>query len=415
MPLMKPPRKNPILRTRQINLPPWARGRVALGMTAAAAEGRFELQVCQDCDTVQYPPREACHRCLSVRLRWRAQSGEGTLLGTTTLHHSNDPFFRERLPWRLGLVELAAGPSLIVHLHGEVGDAPAAVRVGARLDRAGQAVLIGFPVEGSEQMADDKMLREMTSDPKFRKVLVSDGKTAVGQAIVRALVAAGAEIVWVGHAEPWKKMPGVEDIARLEQVSLVPLDLSNARSVDELAGEIGGKVDIVINNAEVHRGFGIAARHGTDVARAEMDINYFGLLRMAQAFGPALKGRSADGPSNAVAWVNLLSIYALSNYPPHGTFSASKAAAHSLAQCLRAEMRPAGIRVVNVFPGPIDDEWNQNLPPPKLAPAALAKGIVAALREGVEDVYPGDVAQEWLERWRDNPKVLERELAAGGG
>jgi hypothetical protein len=28
-------------------------------------------------------------------------------------------------------------------------------------------------------------------------------------------------------------------------------------------------------------------------------------------------------------------------------------------------------------------------------------------------VYPGDVAQEWLERWRDNPKVLERELAAG--
>ena len=73
-----------------------------------------------------------------------------------------------------------------------------------------------------------------------------------------------------------------------------------------------------------------------------------------------------------------------------------------------------GIRVVNVFPGPIDDEWNQNLPPPKVAPAALAGAIVKALREGVEDVYPGDVAQEWVERWRENPKVLERELAAGG-
>ena len=47
MPLMKPKRKNPVLRTRQMNLPPWARGRVALGMTAAAAEGRLELQVCQ--------------------------------------------------------------------------------------------------------------------------------------------------------------------------------------------------------------------------------------------------------------------------------------------------------------------------------------------------------------------------------
>jgi NAD(P)-dependent dehydrogenase (short-subunit alcohol dehydrogenase family)/uncharacterized OB-fold protein len=414
MPLMKPKRKNPVLRTPQMNLPPWARGRVALGMTAAAAEGRFELQVCQDCGAVQYPPRDACHRCLSPNLKWRPQSGEGILLGRTTLHHSNDLFFRERLPWRLGLVQLAVGPSVLVHLHGEVGEAPAPVRIGARLDRAGQAVLIGFPDEGGEHMADDAMLREMTSDPKFRKVLVTDGKTAVGQAIVQALVKAGADIVWVGHAEPWKKLPGMEDITALPQVTLVPLDLTNERSVTELAGEIGGKVDIVVNNAEVHRAFGIGARRGTDVARAEMDINYFGLLRLAQAFGPALKGRSADGVTHAAAWVNLLSIYALANYPPHGTFSASKAAAYSLAQCLRAEMRPPGIRVINLFPGPIDDEWNQNLPPPKVAPPAIASAIVKALREGLEDVYPGDVAQEWLERWRENPKVLERELAAGG-
>ena len=77
-------------------------------------------------------------------------------------------------------------------------------------------------------------------------------------------------------------------------------------------------------------------------------------------------------------------------------------------------MRQAGIRVINLFPGPIDDEWNQTMPPPKLAPAAVASAIVKALRDGVEDVYPGEVAQEWLERWRENPKVLERELALGG-
>jgi NAD(P)-dependent dehydrogenase (short-subunit alcohol dehydrogenase family) len=145
-----------------------------------------------------------------------------------------------------------------------------------------------------------------------------------------------------------------------------------------------------------------------------MDINYLGALRLAQAFGGALKSRAADGVTSATAWVNLLSIYALSNFPAHGTYSASKAAAYSLAQCLRAEMRSSGIRVINVFPGPIDEEWNQALPPPKVAPAALASAIVKALRDGVEDVYPGEVAQEWLERWRDNPKVLERELAAGG-
>src|SRR5215218_1381677 len=191
MPLMKPRRKNPVLRTRQMNLPPWARGRTALGMTAAAAEGRFELQV--------------CHRCLSAQLKWTAQTGAGELLSETVLHHSNDPFYRERLPWRLGLVRLDVGPTVIVHLHGDVPSprpsaTPVRVHVGARLDRAGAAVLIGFPPEESEHMADDKMLREMTSDPKFRKILVTDGKTEVGQAIVRALVKAGAEIVWVGHA-----------------------------------------------------------------------------------------------------------------------------------------------------------------------------------------------------------------------
>ena len=415
MPLMRPKRKNPVLRTRLPTLPPGQRGRVALGMTAAAAEGRFELQQCEDCGAVQYPPREACHRCLSVQLKWREQSGEGELLSQTTLAHSNDLFFRERLPWRLGLVRLDAGVTLMLHLHGDVPDAPARVKVGARLDRAGQAVLIAFPSEETPNMADDPMLREMGCDPKFRKVLVTDGKTAVGQALVHALIKAGADLVWVGHAEPWKKRPGLDAIASLKPVTLVPLDLSNERSVSELAGAIAGKVDIVVNNAELHRAQGVASRRGTDVARAEMDINYFGALRLAQEFGPALKGRGADGQSHAIAWVNLLSIFALSNFPAHGTFSASKAAAFSLAQCLRAEMRPAGIRVVNVFPGPIDDEWNQLMPPPKVTPAALASAIVKALRDGVEDVYPGDVAQEWLARWRDNPKVLERELSAGSG
>ena len=411
MPLTRPQRKNPILRTSLPTLPPWSRSRVAQGLTAAAALGRFELQVCQDCQAVQYPPQEACRLCLSERLRWKPQGGEGELLSETKLHHSNDLFFRERLPWRLGLVKLDAGPTLMVHLHGDVRAAPERVQVGARLDRSGQAVLIAYPPTEVSPMADDIQLREMTCDPKYRKVLVTDTKTTVGQAMIKSLVEAGAEIVWAGYAEGWKQLPGFDAVAKLPRVTLVPLDLTNERSVSELAGELGGKVDILVNNAEVHRTYGISARRGTDVARAEMDVNYFGLLRLAQEFGPALRARGADGQSSACAWVNLLSVYALANFPAHGTFSASKAAAHSLTQNLRAEMRAGGIRVINLFPGPIDDEWNQLTPPPKIAPHALASAMVKALRDGVEDVFPGDVAQEWLERWRENPKILERELA----
>ena len=157
----------------------------------------------------------------------------------------------------------------------------------------------------------------------------------------------------------------------------------------------------------------MAAPSDVDSARVEMDVNYFGLLRLAREFGPVMRARGSGGETGAVAWVNLLSVYALSSLPSQGTFSASKAAAFSLAQSQRAEMAASGIRVVNVFPGPIDTDGNQALPQPRLSADALAHELVKALQDGIEDVYPGDVAQDWFARWRDNPKALERELAAG--
>jgi NAD(P)-dependent dehydrogenase (short-subunit alcohol dehydrogenase family)/uncharacterized OB-fold protein len=393
-------------------LPPGTRSRAALGLTAAAALGRFKLQVCEACGAVQYPPREACRQCLSGTLRWREQPGAGELIAETTLYHSNDMYFRQHLPWRLGLVRLDAGPTAVVHLHGRCAHAPSRVRVGARLDKSGQGVLLAFPIDEVPAMADDRQLSEMTCDPKLRKVLVTDGTTAVGQAVVRALVGAGADWVWVGYAEPPKTSAGLAQLEALPQVGLLPLDLTDAKSVKNVAAEIGGSVDILINTAEVHGAHGIASFGGVEPAREEMDVNYFGLLRLAQEFGPVLRTRAADGRSTA--WVNLLSVYALANFPSHGTFSASKAAALSAAQCLRAEMRSGGVRVINVFPGPIDDEWNQMLPPPKIAPEALAKAVVNALKDGVEDIYPGEVAQEWLRLWEENPKVLEKQAALDG-
>jgi len=408
-PLIRPKPRNPVRALRLPTLPPAARSRAALRLTAAAAEGRFELQYCVDCGTIQYPPRSACVTCLSHRLEWREVSGVGELISDSVLHHSNELYYRGRVPLRLGTVRLDAGPSLLVHLHGDCAGAPSRVRVRAHLDKSGRAVLIALPAGDTANMADDPMLREMTSDPKFRKILVTDGKSAVGQATARALVEAGADIVWIGVADPWKQPLGSAALEKLPQVERVPLDLTETKSVEELAGVIGGKVDILINTAEFHRAHSIADR-GAETARAEMEVNYFGLLRLAQAFGPAMRARAAEGTMPATAWVNLLSIHALAALPAHGTFSAAKAAAFALSQNLRAEMQGAGIRVLNVFPGPIDDEWNQLVPPPKLAPEALAKAIVAALSDGIEDVYPGDVALDIWTRFRESQKALEREL-----
>lgn len=394
---------------RVVSLPPSSRSRIALWLTAAAAVGRFELQVCLECAAVQYPPREACFRCLSLRLDWKVQSGEGELICETTLMHSNETYFQKRLPWRLGMVRLDCGPTVIVHLHSQAALAPSRVCVTAALDKAGQGVLVASPKEVS--MADDMRLNEMTCNPLHRKTLVTDGTTKAGAALVRGLVAAGAEVVWVGSTDLYA--PGLETFESLKQVRVLPLDLTQCNSV-KAAAEVAGQVDIVINNSEHRRPHGPSPapvdRFDVEAARAEMDISYFGLLRLAQEFGPIMRARAADGQSGAIAWVNVLSIYGLTSLPMHGTYCASKAAAYSLSQCLRAQMRPAGIRVINVFTGPVEGEWSP-LMPPKLEVDVLAEAIVKALRGSVEDVYPGHAAQEFWSRWRDNPKVLEREIA----
>lgn len=409
-PLLPPKRKNPVVKTRQPILPPWGRSRVALGLTAAAARGQFNLQQCAECGRVQYPPREMCDRCLGVDLTWKTQSGQGELLSTTVLQHSHDLFFRERLPWSLGMVRLDAGPTVVTHLHSALQEPEVRVRVEAHLDRAGRAVLISLPIQEVANMADDKQLREMTCDPKFRRVLVTDGKSEVGQAMVRELVKAGASRVWAGVAEPWKEVAGFKELEDIKAVTVIPLDVTDERNVKKQACSIGGRVDILVNTCEVHRNHSISSRSGTDIAKLEMEVNYFGFLRLAQEFGAAMKGRGADGQNSAVAWVNILSVFALSNFPEHGTYSASKAAAYSLSQALRSEFKPYAVRVLNVFPGPIDEPWNQLIQPPKLAPSRLARETIKALQDGIEDIYPGDVAQEFFARWSEDPKVLEREL-----
>ena len=270
-------RKNPVQRTRLPTLPPALRSRAMLRLTAAASEGRFELQKCRACGRFQYPPREACAHCVSTRLEWTECDGSGELISDTVLRHSNELYFRERMPVRIGLVHLDIGVDVVTYIHPGCANAPARVRLRAHLDKAGQAAMVAHPPGDRFDMSQSKVLSDMTSDPRGRNILVTDGKTATGQAMVKALVEAGASLVWVGAAEPWKKVEGLDAVAALPNVTVVPLDLTDTRSVEELGHLIGAKVDILINTAEFHRTKRIGMR-GIETARAEMDVNYFGLL-----------------------------------------------------------------------------------------------------------------------------------------
>ena len=408
-PLQRPGRKSPLDRTRAPTSPQGLRSRTALGLVSAAAQGRFALQTCADCGATVYPPRDACPKCLSARLPYRDADPMGTLLAETTIRVPADVYFRERAPWRTGIVALDAGPIVVAHLHGDVAEGER-TRLDLKLDRSGSAVMMAMPEQETPNMEDDPALREMTCHPKFRRVLVTDGRNPIGQAVAKACAEAGAEIVFVGITAPWKPYAGEDALRAIERVAIVPLDVTESESVDEWAKQDGHRVDILINTAEHTRPGGLLDRPDLTVAREELETRYLGLLRLAQAFGPVMRARGADGVKSATAFVNILSAYALTNWPAYGAFSAVEAACLSASQSLRAELRPGGVKVLNVFTGPTDTEWFQTVPPPKVAPAAIARAVIDALGRGLEDVFVGDVAMDIRDRLAADPKALEREL-----
>ena len=412
-PLSPPPRKNPQERTVSPTRPPEGRSRAALGLSAAAAEGRFALQTCARCDAPQYPPRDACCSCLSVDLVWRDVPPYGELLAETTIRTSTNLYFRERAPWRTGLVKLDIGPVIICHVHGDVAPRSRVV-LWNRLDRSGQGVILAVPLTRTPHMEDDPQLRALTSDPKHRRVLIVDARNSDALPLARAVADAGAAMIFVGEAETWRPNPNRAQLEAVDRLTVLPLDVTDTKSVQELAAEIGGKTDILINNARFMRPGGALSRTDTAFAREEIEVNYLGLMRLAQSFGPGMCSRTADGVNSAVAWVNILPAYALVNAADYGCYAAACAAAHSLSQCLRAEFRASGLRVLNVFAGPTEDPWYQPLPPPKVRPDAIARSVVQGLRDGLEDVYCGDVARDLIERYRAGQKVLEREMTMGG-
>jgi NAD(P)-dependent dehydrogenase (short-subunit alcohol dehydrogenase family) len=92
-------------------------------------------------------------------------------------------------------------------------------------------------------------------------------------------------------------------------------------------------------------------------------------------------------------------------------YSASKAAAHSMTQALRAELKPKGITVLGAYPGGIDTDMLKGVDAEKAAPGEVARRIVAALAAGDSIVFPDDASAGAGEVYRTDPLGLEQMLA----
>lgn len=229
-------------------------------------------------------------------------------------------------------------------------------------------------------------------------VFVTGANRGIGHALVAQLRQHDVRRIYAATRKP-------EVFADIADETLIPikLDITDRRQVQAVAAQ-APDTTVLINNAGA-LAFGSLLDSPLELIMRDMDTNYYGTLQMVRAFAPLI----AQNGGGAIA--NMLTLVALASMPTIGGYSASKAALFSLTQAIRAELKSKSITVHGIYPGAVDTEMIAELTLPKASPDQVAAAIVDGLVNGVEDIYPGSMAQQMSQLWLKNPKQLEAQFA----
>lgn len=179
-----------------------------------------------------------------------------------------------------------------------------------------------------------------------RTVVVTGASTGIGRAIALFFAQRG----WLVFAGV-RKTADAQALSGLHaRIAPVMLDVTDAAlvaaAVETVSARLGGRgLDALVNNA------GVAVPAPVELIpleelRRQFEINVIGVVAVTQGFMPLLKRRGST-------IVNISSTSARMSSPLTGAYSASKMALEGLNDSLRIELRPWGVRVVSVQPGPV--------------------------------------------------------------
>jgi short-subunit dehydrogenase len=239
----------------------------------------------------------------------------------------------------------------------------------------------------------------MTETIKDSIVLITGATGAIAQALIAGLHARGAKKIYAAARD-------VSGLTASDRLVPIKMDVTSDDDVNRAAAQ-ATDVTLLINNAGVNHNTAFLLAADLAIAREEFECNYLAPLRVVRAFAPALI-------ANKGAVLNMLTILARVNLPLMGSYCASKAAALSLTQGLRAELGAKGVRVAAALPGAVDTRMTAGLPIPKMSPADAATEILDGFEKGEEEIYVGDMARGLAAGLASDPKGVERQLASPG-
>lgn len=233
-------------------------------------------------------------------------------------------------------------------------------------------------------------------------VLVTGANGGIGWALVKELLERGASKVYAAA----RNVQAVAEMAEFDpgRVVALRLDVTHESSVAAAAQQCRD-VDLLINNAGVNHCKSLLDPDGLASAGQEIKVNYLGTLSMCRAFAPALAARGG-------AIANVCSILGLVNLPVNGTYSASKAAGHSLLQGVRAELAPRGVKVYGIYPGPVDTRMTSGQEMPKATPDRVAGAILDGIERDEEYIFPDPMSREVHSGLLQAPGEVERQFRA---
>ncbi|MGQ0803291.1 MAG: SDR family NAD(P)-dependent oxidoreductase [Actinomycetota bacterium] len=213
-----------------------------------------------------------------------------------------------------------------------------------------------------------------------RRAFVTGASGGLGGAIVRRFVAEGAAVVATG-----RRVEALEALAEETGAEVLACDLADRAQLDRVLGIAQG-VDLLVSNAALPATGTLDDFTVEEIDRA-LDVNVRAPVLLARAAGTAMAAR---GRGHIVL---ISSMAAKTAGPAVGLYAATKAGLRGLGLSIREDLRPAGVGVSIIIPGPISGVgmWaDAGLSTPTAirpkTPEAVARAVVDAITHNRAEV-----------------------------